>query len=72
MVNWLALLQVSIVTIVAAVIISTLMSLSNWYLTPVGSAESPTPVRRGIGIALLGAMGLVILFGLYLLIPYFR
>ena len=72
MVNWMALLQVAIVTILAAVIISTLMSLSNWFMTPVGTAETTTTLRKGIGFVLIAIMVIVVLIGLYLMIPYFR
>ncbi len=71
-IDWLALLQVTIVTIVAAAAIATLVSLSNWAFTPAGGAEQPTRSRKVLGIVFLGLVGLIILFGLYLMIPYFH
>ena len=71
-IDWMALLQVAGVTIVATVVIAALMSLSNWCFTPVKGADQPTAARKTLGIVLLGVMGLLILFGLYLMIPYFH
>jgi len=71
-VDWMALLQVAGVTIAATVIISALMSLSNWCFTPAEGSDQPTLVRKVAGIALLGFMCLLVLFGLYLMIPYFH
>ena len=71
-VDWMALLQVTGVTIVATVVIAALMSLSNWCFTPVAGSDQPTLVRKTIGIIILGVMGLLVLFGLYLMIPYFH
>jgi hypothetical protein len=70
-VNWLALLEVTIVTIVGAVAIVGLMSLANWLLTPDGDGTAILS-RRVAGYAIVGVMGLIVLGGLYLLIPYFR
>jgi len=71
-VDWMALLQVAVVTIIATVVISALMSLSNWCFTPVQGSEQPTAARKTFGIVVLGGMGLLVLFGLYLMIPYFH
>jgi len=71
-VDWMALLQVAIVTIVATVVISAMMSLSNWCFTPAEGSDHPTLVRKTFGIVLLGLMGLLVIFGLYLMIPYFH
>ena len=71
-INWMALLLVGVVSISATVVIATLMSASNWFFTPALGARKPTPLRRGLGFALLGAIGIFVLFGLYLMIPYFR
>jgi len=71
-IDWLALLQVAIVTIVAAVGISALMSLSNWALTPAEGLERPTRPRMVLGFAGITTMVLIVLGGLYLLIPYFH
>ena len=71
-VDWLALLQVAVVTILAAVGISALMSLSNWALTPVDGLEHQTRPRLLLGYVCIGMMVLIVLGGLYLIIPYFR
>jgi len=71
-VEWMALLQVAGVTIAATVVIAALMSLSNWCFTPVEGSDHPTAVRKTFGIIVLGVMGLLVLFGLYLMIPYFH
>jgi hypothetical protein len=71
-VDWLALLQVAGVTIAAAVAISGLLSLANWLWTPAEGLEEPLPVAKGAGYAVLGLMGLMVAFGLYLMIPYFH
>ena len=71
-VNWIALLQVAGVTILAAGVISVLMSLSNWLMTPVVGAEHPTVARRALGVGSIVLVGLIVLFGLYLMIPYFH
>jgi len=71
-IDWFALLQVAIVTVVVTVVISGLMSLSNWFLTPAESSEFITAPRRFGGIAMICLVGLIVLFGLYLLIPYFH
>lgn len=71
-INWTALLMVAGVSITATAAISVCMSLSNWFFTPVEGAEQPTAARRTLGIVMLVVMGVIILFGLYLMIPYFR
>ena len=71
-INWGALLLVACVTIGATVAIASLMSLSNWCLTPAEGSEHPTVTRRSLGIILLIMQVGIILFGLYLMIPYFR
>jgi len=71
-INWLALLQVAVVTIAATVVIAVLMSLSNWSFTPAEGSDHPPLARRVLGYGLLVVMGLLILFGLYLMIPYFH
>lgn len=70
-VDWMALLQVAGVTIAATVVISALMSLANWCFTPAEGLEAPSPPRRALGITSLGVMVVFVLFGLYLMIPYF-
>lgn len=59
------------VTLLACVALVTLVSLGA-RLLDTGAAGSVSPVRRVGGYAVLGAAGLLILFGLYLVIPYFH
>jgi hypothetical protein len=71
-IDWWALVQVSIVTIVGAMAIVSLMSLANWFLAPQDEAGSTVSWRRVGGYALIGLMGLIVAFGIYLLVPYFH
>jgi hypothetical protein len=71
-VDWLALFKVSAVTIGAAVAIVGLMCLANWFLTPPDEAETAPRGRRLAGGFLIGVMGLIIIGGLVLIIPYFH
>ena len=71
-INWLALLQVAVVTVGAAVVIAALMSLSNYFFTPATGSVHPTAARKAVAITLIGVMGVIVLFGLYLMIPYFH
>ncbi len=71
-IDWAALGQVAVVTIVASAGIAALMSLANWFFSPVGEAEQPTTARKVLGWIMIGVIGLVVLFGLYLMIPYFH
>ncbi|MDR1078001.1 MAG: hypothetical protein LBL55_04990 [Propionibacteriaceae bacterium] len=71
-IDWWALVQVSVVTIVGAMLIVSLMSLANWLLAPQGDAVPAVGWRRVGGYALIGLMGLIVAFGIYLLVPYFH
>ncbi len=72
MIDWIALLQVALVTIVATCVIAALMSLVNWFFTiPEGQTAVTLPRKIG-GSAMLVVIGLVLLFGLWLIIPYFH
>ncbi|MDR2929638.1 MAG: hypothetical protein LBV06_01825 [Propionibacteriaceae bacterium] len=71
-VDWWALLQVTVVTIVASAAIAGLMSLANWFWTPATDSEQPTRSRKAVGWVLMGVMGVIVLGGLYLIIPYFH
>ncbi|MDR2974821.1 MAG: hypothetical protein LBV00_08940 [Propionibacteriaceae bacterium] len=71
-INWWALLQVTVVTIVVSVLIAALMSLANWFFSGTGASEEPTATRKVAGYIMLGIIGLLVLFGLYLMIPYFH
>ncbi|MDR0415968.1 MAG: hypothetical protein LBH76_01365 [Propionibacteriaceae bacterium] len=48
-VDWLALLNVSLVTVGGAVVVVAMMTLANWCLTPVGDAETAVGRRRVAG-----------------------
>jgi hypothetical protein len=71
-INWAALGQVALVTILATGVIAALMSLSNWALSPGDDGAAVSTTRQVLGYALLGVQGIIILVGLYLMIPYFR
>jgi hypothetical protein len=71
-INWIALLEVAAVTIGATVVIATLMSLANWCFTPAAGADNPTVARKTIGFLLIATIGVIVIFGLYLMIPYFH
>jgi hypothetical protein len=66
-IDWMALLQVSAVTIVGAVVIAALLSLANWLLAPLGEAERPTPGRRAAGYAVMALMVGLVGAALYLI-----
>jgi hypothetical protein len=66
-IDWLALLQVSAATIVAATAIVGLMSLANWCLVPEPDSDRAALPRRLAGYALIAAIGLIIAAGLYLI-----
>lgn len=76
-INWLALAEVAAVTFGATVVLVVLMALAARLLA--GSYEDSNSERalsaqaeRVIGIAILVLMGLVVAFGIYELVPYFR
>lgn len=59
------------VTLVAAVVLVTIVSLGARLVDGGPDAVAPTARRLG-GWALFGLAGLAVLFGLYLVIPYFH
>ncbi|MDR0416311.1 MAG: hypothetical protein LBH76_03150 [Propionibacteriaceae bacterium] len=71
-IDWLALLRVAGVTVSGAVAIVGLMSLANWFLTPVGDAETATTRRRVAGYAVVAVMALIVACGIALIVPYFH
>ncbi|MDR0960510.1 MAG: hypothetical protein LBM23_09240 [Propionibacteriaceae bacterium] len=72
-IDWAALGNVAIVTIVATVIIASLMSAANWCFSEDGMVDGVIPLGKKIGgFAILTVMGLIVLFGIYLIVPYFR
>jgi len=71
-INWLALLEVAAVTIFAACLIGVLMSLANWFFTPDEGLDKPLRAKMVLGWIMLGLMGAIVLFGIWLIVPYFH
>lgn len=74
-INWVALVQVAVVTLVAATLVVTLLAVATRLLRPLTAAGTPTtagPLARTSGYALMVAMAGIVGFGLYLIIPYFH
>jgi hypothetical protein len=70
--KWLELLTVGGATLVAAVTVVVLYSLGVRLTAIAGDAEQPSPrVKRSLAYTCFGLCGLAVLFGLYLIIPYF-
>ncbi len=76
-INWLALAEVAGVTFAATVGLVVLMAvaarlLAGSYEDEATSRGTSAVVERSAGVAILVLMGLIVLFGIYLLVPYFR
>lgn len=76
-VNWLALAEVAGVTFGATVALVVLMAiaarlLAGSYEDDGSSRGTAAVVERGVGVAILVVMGLMVLFGIYLMVPYFH
>ena len=74
-INWAALGTVAAVTILTAVAIAALMSAANWILSGPDSTTDDAVIstaRKVAGYAIMVVIGLIVLFGIYLMIPYFR
>ena len=79
-IDWASLLLVAITTIVAAIAIVGIFSLGVAALTSGGDHESggrlvpdpPSPAAKLAGYACIGISGLLVLYGLYLIIPQFH
>lgn len=74
-IDWAALGVVAVVSILATVVFTTLLAagirlVSQGLLTTDGPGGSP--LTRTAGYALLGLAGLVVVFGLYLIVPIFH
>jgi hypothetical protein len=70
--KWLELLTVGGATLVAAVTVVVLYSLGVRLTAIAGDAEQPSPrMKRSLAYTCFGLCGLAVLFGLYLIIPYF-
>ena len=74
-INWSALLLVAVVALFATVVIVTLGALAARFLDAGHTARADGHGGMGLLVAaysMLGAIGLIILFALYLMVPYFH
>ncbi len=79
-IDWASLVLVAITTVVAAVAIVGIFSLGVTALTSGGNRQSggsavtspPSPAAKIAGYACVGISGLLVLYGLYLIIPQFH
>lgn len=74
-IDWSALVLVSVVSVVATVAFVTLLSLGIRYVglaTVRDNQHRPSTWLRTSGFTFLGLSGLLVLFGIYLLVPFFR
>jgi hypothetical protein len=74
-VDWLAVLVVAVVSVAATALIALLLALSIRLLLPSRGVTHPaqsSTVARATGWALLGVLGVVILTGLWLIVPHSR
>lgn len=70
--KWLELLTVAGTTLVAAVTVVVLYSLGVRLTAIAGDAEQASPrAKRSLAYICFGLCGVAVLFGLYLIIPYF-
>ena len=70
--KWLELLTVGGATLVAAVTVVVLYSLGVRLIAIAGDAEQSAPrMKRSLAYICFGLCGLAVLYGLYLIIPYF-
>ena len=70
--KWLELLQVAGVTLVAAVTLVVLYSLGVRLTAIAGDVQQKSPVLvRSLAYICFGVCGLAVLFGIYLIVPYF-
>lgn len=70
--KWLDLAQVAGATLVAAVLLVVLYSLGVRLTAIAGDARQKSPVLvRSLAYACFAACGIAVLFGIYLIVPYF-
>jgi predicted membrane channel-forming protein YqfA (hemolysin III family) len=70
--KWIELIQVAGATLVAAVTVVVLYSVGVRFTAIAGDPEQTTPRWiRSLAYVCFGLCGLAVLFGLYLIIPYF-
>jgi hypothetical protein len=74
-IDWLALGKVALVTVIVAVIVVTIVSFAARFLDAAKvrteNGQSATALKIG-SYALFAVVGLIILFGIWLMIPYFH
>lgn len=73
-IDWGALLLVSVVAVITTVAFVTLLALGIRYVglaTVRHNQHQPASLVRGTGYAFLGLAGLLVLFGIYLIVPIF-
>lgn len=68
-IDWFALVIVAGVSIVSSVVFIALLSAGIRVLTPAQADGAGTPVNRPLGYGLLGVAALLVLYGLYLIVP---
>lgn len=73
-IDWASLGLVAVTTVVAAIAIVGIYSLGVMALTSGGrdGAAAPSPLARICGYLCLGVSGMLVLYGLYLIIPQFH
>jgi hypothetical protein len=70
--KWIELIQVAGATLVAAVTVVVLYSVGVRFTASAGDPEQATPRWiKSLAYVCFGLCGLAVLFGLYLIIPYF-
>lgn len=70
--KWLELLSVAGATLIAAVTVVVLYSLGVRLTAIAGDARDAAPVwTRSLAYVCFGVCGLAVLFGIYLIVPYF-
>ncbi|MCI0140998.1 hypothetical protein KNN17_05330 [Arthrobacter bambusae] len=70
--KWLDLVQVAGATLVAAVVLVVLYSLGVRLTAVAGDARQKSPAMvRTLAYACFAACGIAVLFGIYLIVPYF-
>jgi hypothetical protein len=74
-VDWTSLLVVAVVSIVSTVIFTALLSGGIRYVSLAAvraNQRQSSVVPRLAGLSLLGLAGLLVLFGIYLIVPFFH
>lgn len=74
-IDWLSLLVVAVVSIAATLIFVALLSAGIRYVSLAGvraNQRQSSAAPRALGVTFLGLAGLFVLFGIYLIIPFFH